>query len=315
MTVMCHRCGKEFPAQWRLERHLNRKKPCIKPSQKTTKTYQKNTKLSQKTTKTSQNIRYSCKYCNRSYKHNWHLTRHLKTCKDRISIMEFKKKKEEEETSEIGKIKKELEKEKNYKLNELDELRKKVSEMEDLIKNQKPQTQNIYNTTNNNIININLNEYGSENVNFLKNPEYKKAFAKILGSGINGLQKYIQYKYCNPEAPENLTIKYTNKRQKDIYVRADNTWKVRNKHEVMDELYDKDKNVEEVLQVYEHLNDLNENDEIDQNQEKFMNDINDFYDNEDNDEYVKKELCKLKDETLNQLYNCYKENKGQFKKV
>ena len=127
--------------------------------------------------------------------------------------------------------------------------------------------------------------------------------------------KYIQYKYCNPEKPENLTIKYTNKRQKDIYVRADNTWKVRNKHEVMDELYDKDKNVEEVLQVYEHLNDLNENDEIDLNQEKFMNDINDFYDNEDNDEYVKRELCKLKDETLNQLYNCYKENKGQFKVV
>ena len=95
MTVLCHRCDKEFPAQWRLERHLNRKKPCIKPSQKTTKTSQKKTTSSQKTTKTSQNIRYSCEYCNRSYKHNWHLTRHLKTCKDRISIMEFKKKKEE----------------------------------------------------------------------------------------------------------------------------------------------------------------------------------------------------------------------------
>ncbi len=89
MTVLCHRCGKEFPAQWRLGRHLNRKKPCIKPSQKTTKTSQKNTTSSQKTTKTSQNIRYSCEYCNRSYKHNWHLTRHIKTCKDRISIMEF----------------------------------------------------------------------------------------------------------------------------------------------------------------------------------------------------------------------------------
>ena len=46
-----------------------------------------------------------------------------------------------------------------------------------------------------------------------------------------------------------------------------------------------------------------------------MNDINDFYDNEETNDFLKKELGKLKDETLNQLYNCYKENKHHFKVV
>ena len=32
-------------------------------------------------------------------------------------------------------------------------------------------------------------------------------------------------------------------------------------------------------------------------------------------DFLKKELGKLKDETLNQLYNCYKENKHHFKVV
>jgi len=307
MTINCHLCEKEFPVQWRLERHLNRKKPCAITSQKTTKTSQKKTKTSQNTTKTSQNSRYSCDYCDRSYKHNWHLNRHIKTCKDKIAIE--KKRKFEED-----KLRKELEelRTKNLEKISFEELKQRMAEMEEQIKNQKPQTQNIYNTTNNNIININLNEYGNENINFLKNPKYKKVIAQILGSGINGLQKYIQYKYCNLEVPENLTIKYTNKKHKDIYVRTDNVWEARNKHEVMDELYDKEKNVEEVLQVYEHLNNLQETDDIDKNEEKFMNDINEFYDNEENEEFIKKELGKLKDETLNQLYNCYKKNKVQF---
>ena len=102
-------------------------------------------------------------------------------------------------------------------------------------------------TNSNNTVNITVNDYGQENVNYLKDSKYKRIINKILGNGMLGLQQYIKFKYCNPEAPENLTIKYTNKRHKDIYVRTDNTWEVRNKHEVMDELYDRDKNVEEVL--------------------------------------------------------------------
>ena len=140
MTATCQFCSKKFPQQWRLRRHLKKKKPCKILSQNIPKIIPKKKIypiLSQKK-------EYSCDYCNRNYKHKYHLTRHLKTCKIRKEKDEIKSLEEEMEEmrSEIQRLKKE-----------------KVLTVNNT---------NCNNTTTNvTNVNIMLNDYGEENVNFL----------------------------------------------------------------------------------------------------------------------------------------------------
>ena len=77
---------------------------------------------------------------------------------------------------------------------------------------------------------------------------------KILGNGMVGLQQYIKYKYCNPEFKENYTIKYTNKRQNDIQIRKEGKWITSDKNKVLDQLYQRNNNVEQLLEIYEKIN-------------------------------------------------------------
>ena len=232
MTATCQFCSKKFPQQWRLRRHLKKKKPCKILSQNIPKIIPKKKIypiLSQKK-------EYSCDYCNRNYKHKYHLTRHLKTCK-------IRKEKDEKKSLE----------------EEMEEMRSEIQRL----KKEKVLTVNNTNcnntTTNVTNVNIMLNDYGEENVNFLKHSKYKQIIKQILGNGVLGLQQYIKYKYCNPHQPENFTIKYTNKKRNDLFIRSNNEWTTRDKNEIMDELYNRDGNVEEVLSVYEYLNELANN--------------------------------------------------------
>ena len=283
MTATCQFCSKKFPQQWRLRRHLKKKKPCRNLSQNIPEIIPKKKIypiLSQKK-------EYSCDYCNRNYKHKYHLTRHLKTCKIRKEKDEKKSLEEEMEEmrSEIQRLKEE-----------------KVPTVNNTNCN------NITNVTN---VNIMLNDYGEENVNFLKHSKYKQIIKQILGNGVLGLQQYIKYKYCNPHQPENFTIKYTNKKRNDLFIRSNNEWTTRDKNEIMDELYNRDGNVEEVLSVYEYLNELANNEDLDKIQENFVKEVEKLYDATD-EGLAKEELKNLKMTTLNNLYDCYKNNKGKF---
>ena len=309
MSAICRRCEKDFKQRWRLDRHLKRKKLCpiSNKQQKTQKNPQTIISNPFEPKITQNNPFVDCGYCNREFKRKWHLTRHLKTCK-------IKKEKDKEQ--------KEQEKQEKQKDEEIQFLKRKV-ELYEKIHEAKEKANSITNnntntnchntnmTNSNNTVNITVNDYGQENVNYLKDSKYKRIINKILGNGMLGLQQYIKYKYCNPEAPENLTIKYTNQRSNKLKVREDNSWKTRDKNEVMNELYDRDNNVEEVLGVYEHLNDLQEVEEMDNNQEEFVSKIASFYDTDDEEE-DDGEMKKLKDLTLSEFYDCYKKNKEKY---
>jgi hypothetical protein len=252
---------------------------------------------------------YSCNFCDYKSNRNPNLKRHLLTCKK-------KKKKEKEEEKERKKINEDS----NFK-NIIENLQKEIQETKNTISKT---TQNIIthhhttnNTTNttNNTLNIIVNDYGKENISYLKNRKYKFLINQMLGNGMEGLQRYIKYKYCNPEAPENLTIKYTNHRSNKLKVRQDNKWKTRDKNEVMDEIYDRDNNVEEVLNVYEHINDLEDHHHMDDTQIDFINQVGKFYENDDETnegEFENEEMKKIKSLTLNEFYDCYKQNKTKF---
>ena len=297
MSFLCYRCDKSFPKKWRLARHLKRKNICVQKTKncsKKLKNTQKNSKSAQKNSK-----EYSCDHCDYKSIRASNLKRHLNTCKkkktndneilsnleEKVAIMQTKLLEQEMENN----------------------LLKEVSSQQ-MTNNTNCNNTNITNNT----VNITLNDYGQENITYLKHIKYKKFIDKIMGSGMVGLQHYIKYKYCNPQQPENLTIKYTNERSNKLKVRKDNQWKTRDKYEVMDELYDRDNNVDEVLGVYEHMNDLVEEDEMDVKEVNFINKIQKFYNDSENSDDTLVEIDKLKNTTLNDLYDCYKKHKIKF---
>ena len=311
----CIICYRVFKLKHHLKAHLQRKKPCVLTKKSIVKNPQKckNNPISvgsntiQPSKKEAVIKSFTCDYCNYEFNRNWHLKRHLKTCKRKI---------------DQDKTQKELEKAK-MKIKELEQRYLNKIDTHSTTNNNTTNNNNnnkINTTTNNNChnntVNLIFNDYGNENIEALKNIKYKKLIAQILGNGMGGLQKYIKYKYCNPELPENLTIKYTNDRSDKLKIRKNNKWKTRDKNEVLDELYDRDTNIEEVLNVYEHINDLEDGEEMDELQEHFVDEIHKFYNDEDVDEGVDKEveeeMKRIKKITLNDFYDCYKQNKVKF---
>lgn len=300
----CSLCKKEFKRKWDLQRHLSRKKTCKKVIPNIpiyTNIYQVPFKIYQNIpiyTKKNESVetnekRFVCDFCKKSYKHQFTLNRHLKTCKEKQK--EDKKQKQKELDLVNAKIR-------------LLELEKSM--INNTTNNNTTNNTNSHNTnTNTNTFNLVYNDYGHEDMKFFKSSErYKKILNSFLRNGMFGLQQYIKYKYCNPKQPENLTIKYTNQRSNELKIRNANKWESKNKKEIMDHIYDRDTNVEEILQIYEEINGLVDDENMDEIQVNFLNNVDELYDDEN-----QIELKKLKTSTLKDFYNCYKSNQQKYK--
>jgi len=250
-------------------------------------------------------LRFECQYCDRSYKQKYNLTKHLKKCKvkkQQESIQSKKEKFEESIALDIAREDKIVQ-----------EVKKLLDEHDTRLTAGTTNITNISGNQNNNIINITLNDYGNEDMIKLDPKKtYKRILNKILNSGIYGIQKYIQYKYCNPEQPQNLTIKYTNNRSNNLMIRKQDEWIPRDKHEVIDELYDRDNNVEEVLKAYEKVNNIDKFEEdLDIIQQRFLKNIDPFYTTQIEPDDAEK-IKEVKNETLNDFLKCYRKNKNVY---
>ena len=259
--------------------------------------------------------RFYCRYCTRNYKQKFNLTKHLKKCKEKEK-KEQEQKEKEKEKQKILELQKQVRKIKELQKQKDENMRNQLAQLLESKDMKSSGTTNITNISgdqHNNIINITLNDYGNEDVMRLDPKKtYKRILSKILNSGIQGIQKYIQYKYCNPNQPQNLTIKYTNKRSNNLFVRQNDDWVTRNKEEIIDELYNRDNNIEEVLQAYEKVNDIDKFEEdLDAIQKRFLDNITPYYTENLENEHSE-QLKEVKKETLNNFYKCYKKNKSIY---
>jgi len=305
-VFICQLCNRQFNRKHNLNRHTQRKISCVvKKStdlQMNTNEHKRTQMNTNEHKRTQMNINEhkilnQCLYCKKGFANNSSLKRHIKSyCKVKKGKEKEIKKEEEKKNLELELAKKQI---------EILELQTKVASGNTNCNN------NNTNNTVNNTVNVTVNDYGKENINFLESNKYKKLITQILGNGMLGLQQYIKYKYCNPQQPENLTIKYTNDRSNNLKVRTNNEWKTRNKLEVIDELYDRDNNIEEVLNIYECINDLKDDVHMDKIQVHFVDEIDKYYDDDD-DKEIKEEMKKMKNKTLNHFYDCYKNNKEKF---
>lgn len=279
--IRCNNYGTNIKTHY--IRHLKRKKPCIANNNITCEfllTYlNKNKKPKLTLTKfvtNKVNKKYICEFCNKSYSTNSHMRRHQKKCINNLNqttLLQFMSHKLNEKDEQIEKLQTTYNK--NIKI-----LMNKINNP-------------IINTTNitNNQINININNYGNENLNYITN-EY---ICKLIKIPYGAIPKLIKYIYFNPNHPENHNIKITNKKLPFASVYKNNKWEVRNKKDVIEDIVDKSYNI---IDCEFDNNGIKLSKIQIQRYKKFQN----KYDNKEKS--LKKQLNK--DTELNILNNCLK---------
>jgi hypothetical protein len=89
---------------------------------------------------------------------------------------------------------------------------------------------NINNNINKGIVNnIVINNYGSENIDYIT----FSRFVKLLETPLSAISKLIELKYFNEKHPENHNIKITNIHDKFAKIYKDKKWLVSNKKDII----------------------------------------------------------------------------------
>ena len=228
----CLRCGFNTTYKSNFSRHLNRKFVCkpilneidiyeikktynilqVRQSSKyTTKIPQNTTKLPQNTTKLPQNttkmvgkIKIQCQYCLKLYSRKDSLNRHQKKCNKII----------------------ELANQNELLIKKVEEMIVKMSTLENKI--------NMTNSKINSDNTIQINNFGSENIEYISKETYKKLLLKPLLA----IPNLIGKKHFNKNHPENHNIKITNINGKYAKIRKNDKWILTHKKDVLEQLVD-----------------------------------------------------------------------------
>ena len=178
----------------------------------------------------------SCKFCNKTFSSRQGKYKHLK--------YHCKKKMPESDKDIIIK-----------------ELRESNQELRAMIEKLLEKSTNIniakgdINTTNN----IQINNYGSENIEYISD----KVFKKLLEKPMSAITKLIELKHFNPKHPENHNVKITNIHDKYAKIYQDKKWLIKHKKDVVEEL------VENGYADFEEFKDLNEDELAEKIKEKY----------------------------------------------
>ena len=168
-----------------------------------------------------------CPHCNKGFKHKTHLYRHLKSyCKV--------KKKEENILIQLEECKKNMEDYKKELENNKKEKEKLYDYIDKLIEKTGP-TINIENQTN---TQINLNDFGEEDISHISD----KVKMKMLTLPYGMVQQMIEKVHFNSKKPENKNIALTNKRDKMMKVFRRKKWKYQDRNYTLEEIIRKNYN-------------------------------------------------------------------------
>jgi hypothetical protein len=229
VNYICTLCNKTFNHKGDYKRHINRKTSCIETTSDCTE--KKTCKKKSATFSTPvpkvahQNIK--CNYCERQYKRNSELNRHLKTCKEKKNnnlkqelfelLLENQKKQQQEYQGEIKKLQKQISNLNNTKTI-----------------NYNYNTKNIQNTQN-----IQILAYDKTDLSHLKDKDFKK----VLKRGNFCVPNLVDAIHFNPNKPENHNIYIPNMKTGYILCWNGKTWDIRNREDVIDDIYDEKSNL------------------------------------------------------------------------
>ena len=222
VKYICERCDKIFDHKGNYQSHLNKKNPC-----KYTNIQKGTLRYIDRPDQHNDLISYECKYCKKQFTTNSSMNRHIRL---------FCREKKEEEKIEflaakfqkISQMFELMEKQNKTFVKQNNKLLKKIEKLE---KNPKKITINKNDNCNNSIINnIQLNNYGKENIDYLKTSEFIRKIKKK--ANLLGLLEFENQKYCHPEHQENWNIGVTNLKHDTCKVYENNEWVTRKTSEV-----------------------------------------------------------------------------------
>lgn len=221
VVYTCDVCNHDFNKKSNYNSHLARKRPCKPVIKESTP----NHNLNNKSSKNIPNIplhskngisKHICDYCNRSYKYNYNLNRHHKTCKSKkIYDIQDINEKFEIMQNQIDELKEENKK-----------LKKKKGKNKIINSNN-----NINNTINNN--NITLVAFGKEDINNIDQSQIIEALNKE--DPIKALTEAVHF---NTKHPEFMNVYVSNIKDKFVNIFNGNTWVKKFKPNVVDNMYD-----------------------------------------------------------------------------
>lgn len=214
MKFKCDRCGYFSGMKTCMRNHFMRKNPCS-PLLCDIPIEE----LLQKLDHVEEYDKHRCEYCNKGHKNRHSLCYHKKVCPERPD--------ESDVTSVMERLCKALEK---FNSNSTHTT-----------------TNNIQNQQN---IQINLNNYGSERIEFT--PEQLTQFCANCYEGIGNMFKLTHF---NLDAPENKNIRSKNIEKNLLEIYQDNQWITVDKNSILDAVIDKNAKI-----MYQHFEN-NKNDE------------------------------------------------------
>jgi len=216
---ICQNCLKNFAnSKSHLERHINKKKPCISKTPKLHQTTPICVEIKNVKIKLDEK-EYSCEYCKKEFSRKFCLERHLiGRCKEKIK---FENNQNNQNNQNHNILIKQNE--------EIDVLKKEIEELKKdnaLFKSQlidKKLKPNINIVVNNNIINFNNVDYNNIDKKLFINPLMD---TRLYGKQI--ILKMIENIYINDDLPEFHNIMITDKNRGYVKIYDNGRWKTDN---------------------------------------------------------------------------------------
>jgi hypothetical protein len=209
VNYKCERCGFTTFYRNNFRKHIYRKHTCqSKIKEVNINVIRKNFELTNTHLNINPPIQNSqnnvCKFCNKTfttYKSKWrHETKYCKVKK------------------------------------ETDDMKKQINEMQAKIYDLEKTSNNIIKNSNVNSNNktIIVNNFGSENLDYITD----KMMKRLLLKGSGGIPSLIKQIHFNPKHPENHNVRIKNKKLKFAEIKEDDKWKYKHKKAVLDDLVD-----------------------------------------------------------------------------
>ena len=167
---------------------------------------------------------YECKYCDKQFKHQSSLSKHIKySCKDN----------KDEGLKELARLLNEAIKDKDK---ELQKMQKQIEKLTNKlqIQNINNNTQyNILNNVNNAVNNVYLLNYNNTDYSHLKERDY----IKCISDCNHCVKTLIEKVHFNVEKQENMNIYISSIKGNYVMVYKDNSWQIQSKKDQMEDLY------------------------------------------------------------------------------